>query len=257
MSQAQAAPQFALSHEPSPAQSTSQRPVPHVTVLHVALSLQFTSQRPAPQVTLLQVASLMQLTSAAPLPPMNVVQARAPLQLIVEVLAEPPRTLRQESLPMQSRVQVPLLHATLEQLLRPVHSTLQSRSEQVMPERQEPLVLHSISQFQPPGQTTGNLQPLLWAQSILHILLSGSQEVQIEGQAALLPPPSLGSLPPSIGVLETQRPSTQTRPSAQSAVPWHEKSPLRWLTEQLAAVRAARVKVASQSATSFTAALPS
>jgi hypothetical protein len=120
------------------------------------------------------------------------------------------------------------MHSTLHDVV-PAHAT---------PLRHELSVSHFTSQVQPTGHTTLSVQSEPAAQSITHECALTSQLVQFAGQplpespcaSPVLTGASIVSVPET-----TQKPSTQSRPVLQSAVFVHEKSPLLWVIEQLAA----------------------
>jgi hypothetical protein len=141
--------------------------------------------------------------------------------------------------PEHSTSQRPVPHVTSSHELLPLHSTLHA----VVPAHDTPLrhelsASHFTSQLQPTGHTTLPLQFEPFAQSITHECAVTSQLEQFAGQP--LPESPFGASWRSgasiVSVPETtQKPSTQSRPTLQSAVFVHEKSLLLWVIEQLAA----------------------
>ena len=182
-----------------------------------------------------------------PEPPQSSLQGPAPQAMV-----------RHELPPVQSRSHRPAPHATSLQLWVPLHVIVHDlASVQTIPLRHALGVEHWMLQLQPGGQVTVWLQALgLSAQSTVQVIALPSHDVHPGGHD----PPSPAGGPSltlaSIGrPTATQSPSAQVRPSRQSDVCSHEKSPLRWLIEQLPATTAVRPRTASQSAMSFTACL--
>ena len=141
--------------------------------------------------------------------------------------------------PLHSISQRDVPQVTPSHELLPLHSTLHD----VVPAHDTPLrhelsESHFTSQLQPTGHTTLPLQFEPFAQSITHECAVTSQLEQFAGQP--LPESPFGASWRSgasiVSVPETtQKPSTQSRPVLQSDVFVHEKSPLLWVIEQLAA----------------------
>jgi hypothetical protein len=141
--------------------------------------------------------------------------------------------------PVHSTSQRDVPHVTPSHEPLPLHSTL----HEVVPAHVTPLrhalsVSHFTSHVQPGGQVTLSLQSEPPAQSITHECALTSQLEQFAGQplpespcaSPVLTGASIVSVPET-----TQNPSTQSRPVLQSEVFVHEKSPLLWVIEQLAA----------------------
>ena len=142
-------------------------------------------------------------------------------------------------MPEHSISQRDVPHVTPSHEPLPVHSTLHDVvPAHVTPLRHELSVSHFTSQIQPTGHTTSPLQFAPLAQSITHECAATSQLVQVAGQplpeSARASPVPTGASIVSVPAT-TQNPSTQSRPVLQSEVFVHEKSPLLWVIEQLAA----------------------
>ena len=246
-SQLQAVLQSAVEQLPVPLHSTAHRPVPHVTL----------EQLPGP----------LHVTFAAPRPPVTLVQLVDPLQPMVRSPL-PALTLVQLAKPWQSRSHAPAPHDTLRQLWDTPQVIAQSAaSTQSMPLRHARSVVQSILQLNPAGHVIARVhRPGFTLQSTAQVFASRSHDVHCAGHIGGGGPSiggggSIGRLsgttPASIGVVATHRPSLQMRPDAQGWVSSHEKSALRWLTEQLPPAATAMMTSAVHSATSFTASLQS
>jgi hypothetical protein len=143
------------------------------------------------------------------------------------------------------------------QLCEPLHETVHALlPTQVTPLRHAPVTEHRMLQLHPEGHATCCVQPPLSAQSIVQLFVPVLHDVHPAGQLEASPPDASVFTPESTWEA-TQKPSVQVRPELQSACTWHAKSPLRWLTEQPPAVTITNPRTANQSATSFTACLPS
>jgi hypothetical protein len=150
-------------------------------------------------------------------------------------------------------LQAPLPHVTFLQVCRPLHAIMHD----VAPPQLTPLLHwlateHATLQLQPSGHVIAwSHAPLLSMQSIVQLLSAALHEVHCGGQTAASPSGGGVSATPESAAI-TQNPSTQVRPPAQRCSAPQAKSPLRWLTEQLAASATARAVVQSAS---FTASL--
>ncbi len=178
-----------------------------------------------------------------------------PAQVTSQAHAAPQLTVLHEFLPAQSTVHAPVPHVTPWQLPWPlqviVHATLLA---QLTPLRHELAVEQSMLHDQPVGHVTSWLHAVASsAQSIVQVFCAALHDVHSAGhvlasasRASIVSPASFSDDD------TTHNPSVQVRPVAQSAWVLHEKSPLRWLTEQ-SAKAITDPKQTTQSAMSFTA----
>lgn len=133
-------------------------------------------------------------------------------QLMSQAHDVPQLSIVHDSRPVHSTLHGPGPQVKLAQLARPPHVIAHALLLlQLMPARHALAVEHAMLQLQPLGQITGRAQPpLLSAQSIVQLFMSGLHDVHCAGQAFF------ASIAAASTCAATQNPSVQVRPELQS-----------------------------------------